>query len=450
MFKLSLLGLCVACSPVTAKVFHGPDTVDETQSVADLVPDPTDDHDLNDDESQEDTGVADQAEPPPPEDAPSDVENTDTGPPPTIDPELPEWTFMVYLAADNNLEASALTDLNEMEVAGSTDQVNILVELDRAHGYSSADGDWTGARRYRVEADSNRNHITSPVAVDLGEVDSGAPGTFIDFIRWGVETYPAKRYAFVIWNHGWGWSITSGLKGVASDDHSGSELTVAGGEYEAILQAATEITGAPIALLGMDACLMASWEVARVSADFGSVFVASQATEALDGWAFDTALSDLIAEPEMSAGQLGTVIARRFHETEDATLSVLNLEALADMDEALDTFATTVMADDNPRAQVSPFSRHSQGFDGEPADRDLGDFMMRVAEGSDNPDVVYAAENVSLALEDVIISNFTYGEWVADATGLSIYLPRFGPDSSYLIGSWNSLTQWDEMLEAIY
>jgi hypothetical protein len=336
-----------------------------------------------------------------------------------------------------------------MEAVGSSDEVNILVEIDRAHGHSREDGDWTGARRYRVEADDDTVHITSPIAVDLGEVDSGAPSTFIEFIAWGVENHPAKRYAFVIWNHGWGWTIAPSRKGVASDDHSGSDLTVAGGEYEAILQAATDITGAPIALLGMDACLMASWEVARVGADYGEIFVASQATESWDGWAFDTALSDLKADPGMGAGELGTVIAQRFHETEDATLSVIDLTKLRAMDGALDAFSNAIMADDDPRDEVRRQARRSQGFDGDPNDKDLGDFMSRMADASDNPDIISAAEDVSAELSEVIVSNFTYGDWVSDATGLSIYLTLDGPDSGYLAGNWNTLTLWDEMLDVI-
>ncbi|MCA9925387.1 MAG: hypothetical protein KC421_23620, partial [Anaerolineales bacterium] len=36
-------------------------------------------------------------------------------PTPTYDPGLADWTVMIYLDADNNLEAAGLLDLNEME-----------------------------------------------------------------------------------------------------------------------------------------------------------------------------------------------------------------------------------------------------------------------------------------------------------------------------------------------
>ena len=48
---------------------------------------------------------------------------------------LGESTVLVYLAGDNNLEESAIIDLNEMEQIGSTSDINIVVELDRSNGF---------------------------------------------------------------------------------------------------------------------------------------------------------------------------------------------------------------------------------------------------------------------------------------------------------------------------
>ncbi|MBO6171062.1 MAG: hypothetical protein J6N67_02725, partial [Desulfovibrio sp.] len=46
-----------------------------------------------------------------------------------------EWTMMVYLCGDNNLEFPALMDLLEMEQALPED-VEIVVLLDRHRGYT--------------------------------------------------------------------------------------------------------------------------------------------------------------------------------------------------------------------------------------------------------------------------------------------------------------------------
>jgi hypothetical protein len=46
-------------------------------------------------------------------------------------PNVPEWTVMIYLDADNNLESAGINDINEMEMVGSTTDVNIVVQVDR-------------------------------------------------------------------------------------------------------------------------------------------------------------------------------------------------------------------------------------------------------------------------------------------------------------------------------
>ncbi len=51
-----------------------------------------------------------------------------------------EWTFLLYLAADNNLEASTLADLREMIAVGGSDQVKIIALVDRSEKHDPAMG----------------------------------------------------------------------------------------------------------------------------------------------------------------------------------------------------------------------------------------------------------------------------------------------------------------------
>ncbi len=428
--------MLTACSPVTVKsgvLSSGPDN-NAT---------PSDGSQDSDDNRNEEDQSDNEGNPEDEEQEEEQEEETD----------LPdtEWTVMVYLAGDNNLEEAALIDLNEMEAVGSTDEVNLLVEIDRSPGYVSYDGNWSGARRYRVEKDDNRTSIGSPVLVDLGQVDSGRPETFIDFVAWSVENYPAKRYAFIIWDHGWGWTLDapSGRKGVASDDSTGSFLSIAGGDYEQILEAAQTLTEDRLDLVGMDACLMANWETARVTAPYADIYVASQATESLDGWAFDTSMQDLIDDPEMGAAELGTYIAQRFYETDDSTLSAIDLAELVAMDGAIDELAFAIMDAENPRSAVRRHVGDTQNFDGDPNDRDLGDFALRLVEDGSNEDIAIASDDLLIQLEQSVVANFTNGGWVRDATGLSIYIPTRRLDELYNRGTWNDATMWDEMLESI-
>lgn len=72
---------------------------------------------------------------------------------------------MVYSAADDVvLEKNMWFDVNEMELVGSTDQVNVIVQIDRYDGAFTRDGDWTEARRYRITQDTTFriSHRRSP------------------------------------------------------------------------------------------------------------------------------------------------------------------------------------------------------------------------------------------------------------------------------------------------
>ena len=75
-----------------------------------------------------------------------------------------EWTVMIYLDSDNNLESAGIDDINEMEMVGSTTDVNIVVQVDRIpysvlaannQGYADdvSNGDWTNTRRYYITQD---------------------------------------------------------------------------------------------------------------------------------------------------------------------------------------------------------------------------------------------------------------------------------------------------------
>ncbi|MDI6905189.1 MAG: hypothetical protein QMD13_06865 [Candidatus Bathyarchaeia archaeon] len=87
------------------------------------------------------------------------------------------WTFMVYLDADNNLEAAGINDLNEMEIVGSSETLAIIVQIDRILGYDSSNGNWAETRRYYVTKDNNVETINSNMLENMGELNMGNPET---------------------------------------------------------------------------------------------------------------------------------------------------------------------------------------------------------------------------------------------------------------------------------
>ena len=60
---------------------------------------------------------------------------------------------MVFMNGDNNLVEAGFDDLNEMEQVGSSDDVNVIVQLDSTRAYSSRPYVFDGARRLKVVRD---------------------------------------------------------------------------------------------------------------------------------------------------------------------------------------------------------------------------------------------------------------------------------------------------------
>lgn len=380
-------------------------------------------------------------------------DTADTAPDDTGGEDLPEWTLLVFVNGDNDLETYALGDLNEMEVVGSTEDVNVVVQLDRSKRESRADGDWSGARRYLVGQDDDPRVIGSPVLEDLGEIDSGSVDTVLDFVEWGAATFPARRYALVLWNHGDGWFLVPDAevtKGISYDDGAGTYLSVAGGDVTDVVAGAEAALGGPIDLMGFDACTMQQWEVASSVAPHAEYLVASQDYEAGDGWPYDAVLADLVAAPAMEAPALGATIALRFHEIPDSTMSVLDLGALEALSDALDEVADAVVATGTANAILRTAAEGAQGYDGPRSrDHDLVHLLERIDATTEDAAVHNAVTGALAAAESVVLTNYNRGGAVKNSYGLSIFSPV---DPSlppiYANAAWSRAHRWDEMLAA--
>lgn len=351
--------------------------------------------------------------------------------------EQEEWTYMVYLDADNNLEEFGIEDFLEMASVGSNDNINIVVQMDRADGYSSAAGDWTEARRGLVEAGDSPdlNWGTS-----VGEVNMGDQSTLTDFVDWGMSNYQADNYAVVMWNHGGGWNS------IANDATSGGDALTA-----------NEVSGAlsgfsGIDLIGADACLMGMVEFAHQIKDSGSVFVGSEQLEPGDGWSYDTILGDLAADPTMTASELGSVIVNRYGESYGGgeTQSATDLSAVDSLSGEISQLAETIMSDATSYdlSQLQTHRNNSAYFAYEDY-RDLGTILSRVASDTTMTDSIQtAAETAFTAYESTIIQNHSGID--QGATGLSIYFPSMGTALASDYNDSNSTfaadTAWNEFL----
>src|SRR5713226_3796945 len=163
------------------------------------------------------------------------------------------WTVMLFMNGKSALECSALKNLQELAAVGSTEQVNFLVELGRpaqSNGCASFPS-WHGTQRYRITRNmSLADRPVGPENPSFG--DMGSAKYLADFVRWGMDRYPADHYLLVIWGHRNG-----------ADPETGSKLPESLVHDELL----PLFPNRKLDVLGYDSCHMASIETAYAMRD---------------------------------------------------------------------------------------------------------------------------------------------------------------------------------------
>ncbi|RPJ01366.1 MAG: hypothetical protein EHM39_03395, partial [Chloroflexi bacterium] len=344
------------------------------------------------------------------------------------------WTFMAYIAGDNDLEAFALRDLDEMEFIGSTDEVNIVAQIDRSDIYDTSHDDWTDARRYLVQFDTDFTAINSEEVGTVGESNTGDPDTLADFMIWAMTTYPAQHYALVIWDHGGSWL------GIATDDSADNDdITLL--ELDEALQRATSETGIDkLDLIGFDACLMGGLEVYETIAPYSLYSVASAELIPGYGWDYFGALDALTVDPTIDTAAFGTAIVDSFYQfyTTNATnydlfnLGVVDLSLTDPVLESLQKVIDVIRADPTAALEAIAKARSQAPLYGAFDDPqfvdywaavDLFQFMNLLAENSQDEALAEAARAVTDAGGKMMV-HYRGSQIQPGEGGVSIFFPR--------------------------
>jgi hypothetical protein len=360
------------------------------------------------------------------------------------------WTIMVYIAADNNLEGAALDDLNEMESLNLPANVNLVVLVDRAGGYSTGSGNWTDTRRGQITHDANNNSnsgLVTSTLTSLGELNTGSGTTLTNFINWAGTNHPAQHYGLILWDHG------GGLAGSAWDDKSnGDNLTIL--ETRQAIEAATIDH---FAMIGFDECLMAITEQTLDLRNLTDMVVSSQEVEPGDGWEYQNFLAPFQTNPNLSPMDLGASIVSsygtRYAGDGGITLSAVWTDGVAALDTALEAFTAQALLPATTAADWTAMREAAARAHEFSADDhlDLRDFMNEVVNRALSPDLRTAAGNVSTAITNAVIANTGT---VGDASGIGIYLPYGSTpvQANYTpanYGFLNQVVNWDNFLQQL-
>jgi hypothetical protein len=355
-----------------------------------------------------------------------------------------EWLIMVYMDGDRpvsdtcyfSLEEPGITDINEMEL-GISESVTVVVQFDRGLCDTSNDG-WDTTRRYliapdRTEETGDYKKIDSQLIEDIGEANMGDPETLIDFAAWASSSFPAKRRALILWNHGSGWidsypqENSTPIKSICVDNYD--ELTMKELDYAM----STIASQHPIDLLGFDACLMQMIEVAYELKDYAPVIVGSEEVEPGTGWTYDTIVQE--AKYAYASEDLARTIVESYEGTSTSTLSAIRTNELPYVVESLNRFCDGIMSENKDVSLNSTY--YFQHFDDE-HNKDYAD-LYSFAEAMQGIELMEAIDRC------VIAEN--HGSR-ANAHGISIWMPTI--ESGYLDGygglKFSYDSSWEEFI----
>lgn len=371
-------------------------------------------------------------------------------------PPAAKWTFMVYLDADNNLEGAGIDDFLEMAAVGSTDDVNIVVQMDRIGGWDTSYDNWIDCKRYLVTY--GMTPTIANALQGLAEVNMGDPNTLANFMVWGIQNYPADHYVVVLWDHGSGWKLAfEEFKGVCFDDTDLDYLTTI--ELEQALANVESTTGVEVDIVGFDACLMGMIEIAYQIKDLADVMVASEEVEPLDGWPYDDILSSLTSDPAMTSSALATEIVTDYIASymdpivtqSAANLGLVTYATVNDLAIATSNFAQELI-NGLPayRSEITQARQQTEEYY-DPTYVDLYHFTQLIHTLIPDPDIQTAAEQVMDTLTYTVIAEGHLSEH-PNSHGLSIYFPQSAGeyDSSYENLAFATDTIWDEFLNQYY
>jgi len=220
-----------------------------------------------------------------------------------------QWTIIIYMAADNDLEAAAIANMNQLEaVRFGNAPISILVLMDRPPGSSTAGNNWGGTRLFEVRSDPNgwTGTIISPrldsmelgltryTDVNLNMADPLVLSRLLDFAK---RAYPADNYALIMWGHGTG-------RAFAIDDTSG--------QYMSLPALGRAISGKGISLLGFDTCYGGLLEVAYQVRNDATLLVGSQTEILSTGWDYTALFNDFLSRPDLSISDFANAIQSQF------------------------------------------------------------------------------------------------------------------------------------------
>lgn len=351
-----------------------------------------------------------------------------------------EWTWMVFLNADNNLDSFGVQDQDEMAKVGSNDWLNIVSLIDREKGPATLN---------YIE----KGKVT-PVK-DMGELDMGDYKLLVQYVKDMIAQYPAKHYALIIWNHGAGWKNKDNvMKGISYDDSTGNHIST--NQMVTAFSEIKQALGRNLDILGMDACLMQMVEVAYAVKGNVDYVVASEETEPGAGYPYDGILATLKKDSTAAEFCKSWVAAYAAsynggsQGTSASTQSALDMSKFDAMIDAINGFAKASIAGSfgaqfkDGLAKVQKFYYRTNV--------DLPHLVSLLKTTIKDEAFLTAANKLEAAMADAILANGITGATMKNAKGVAVFFPNtsYSFSKDYLDLTFAKDTMWDEMVQDFF
>jgi hypothetical protein len=234
-------------------------------------------------------------------------------------------------------------------------------------------------------------------------------------------------------------------------------------ELGRVLRRVARARGHPLDILGMDACLMSSLEVAYQARDHVRYLVASEGVEPDTGWPYSKLLQRLSECPQQPTDELaGSIVATYVQSCRSgsapgpATQSAVDLSRIDHLTGALDRLAGA-LTDAMPEAASDIFAaqKASMRFQHDTL-WDISDFCLKLEQVSASRPIRTAARRVRSALQPgpgrFVVAHDHAGAPYETCGGVSIYLP---PHSTPISEHYTKLDfarehRWLPMLRAYH
>lgn len=354
-------------------------------------------------------------------------------------PEQKDWTVLMYIAGDNDLEPYAAHMMQQIEdKCGSTDNVNVVAQLgrmdqkdlkklyagqNREYTPTGIDGDWSGVRRFYVTQQDRKEEQKSEILSKcLGQTDDKKMSdatSLADFLVWGMKKYPAEHTMVVLADHGGGF-----LGAFTSDASASGHSIMKPDQIASAFKIAETATGKKPEVVDMVACLMGSSEVAYQMKDRAKYLLASEEIGTTASFDYGPIIADIDAASEkgkpLSAKALAKKIVHHYDDKPEAfqTKAAIDLpkmeavkDSVAQLVEALrggkvplETIAAAITGAQNfgiTSQAIYPFYDQM---------RDLQGVAENLAENKDIKDrkVKTAAKAVLASVEAAVVDNLAH------------------------------------------